>query len=136
MSTTGGCLCGAIRYAYDGEVGPAVYCHCTDCRRLNGSAFNVGVRFERAAFEIERGEPKQFEKRGGSGFSISRWFCSECGSPIYTSSEKHPAHVFVKAGSLDDATVVHAKDQIWTDSAVSWGLIDPSLPAHPRARPA
>jgi DNA-binding MarR family transcriptional regulator len=34
---TGGCLCGAIRYACDGAAGPADDCHRTDCRRCNGS---------------------------------------------------------------------------------------------------
>ncbi len=35
MSTllTGGCMCGAVRYEYDGEIGPSSYCHCDDCKR-------------------------------------------------------------------------------------------------------
>ena len=38
---TGGCLCEAVRYEYDGEVGPAGICHCRDCRHVTGSAFIV-----------------------------------------------------------------------------------------------
>jgi hypothetical protein len=32
MPITGGCLCGAIRYACDAEPLGAYLCHCTDCQ--------------------------------------------------------------------------------------------------------
>ena len=46
---TGGCLCGAVRFAYTGAVGPGAYCHCTDCRRITGSAFSISVRMDGAS---------------------------------------------------------------------------------------
>ena len=130
----GGCLCGAVRYRYEGPVGPATYCHCTDCRRVTGSAFNVGVRLEAASFRVEGGELRQFEKRGHSGALLARSFCATCGSPLFTSSPAHPQHVYVKAGSLDDPSLVNPERQIWTTSAVAWRAIDPALPADPRNR--
>lgn len=33
MAASGGCLCGAVRFTCDGELGPAGYRHCEDCRR-------------------------------------------------------------------------------------------------------
>jgi hypothetical protein len=54
---------------------------------------------------------------------------------MFTSSPAHPAHIYVKAGSLDDPSVVKPDVQHWRHSAVPWGLIDPTLPAHPRSRP-
>jgi hypothetical protein len=131
---TGGCLCGAIRYAYEGPIGPAAYCHCTDCRRVTGSAFNVSVRFERASLRIEKGEPKAFTKRADSGNLLTRSFCGECGSPLFTTSPAHPEHAFVKAGSLDEPTVVAPTAQSWVDSAVAWSAIAPGLPAFARGR--
>jgi hypothetical protein len=68
----GGCLCGAVRYRVEGPVGPANYCHCADCRRATGSAFNVGVRLEAGRLHIERGRVKQFTKPGDSGNLVSR----------------------------------------------------------------
>jgi hypothetical protein len=41
---TGRCLCGHVAYEIVGPVGPATYCHCTDCRRCTGSALGVGVQ--------------------------------------------------------------------------------------------
>ena len=62
----GGCLCGAVRYCYKGPVGPAAYCHCADCRRVTGSAFNVSVRLEIDKFRLERGDVKAYTKRADS----------------------------------------------------------------------
>ncbi|HLK35161.1 MAG TPA: GFA family protein [Polyangiaceae bacterium] len=133
---TGGCLCGAVRYEYDGPVGPATYCHCADCRRVTGSAFNVGVRFERARFRLLQGVPKTFTKVGGSGRTIERSFCPSCGSPLYTAAPQSPAFVWVKAGSLDAGASIEPVDQIWTESRVPWGTVTPDLPGHARNRPA
>lgn len=123
----GRCLCGHVVYEYTGSVGPANYCHCEDCRRCTGSAFNVGVRFEVAEFRITAGSPKGFTKRGESGNALTRHFCPACGSPIFTSSPRHPEWVYVKAGSLDDPTIVVPVAEHWTRSAVPWRHIDPAI---------
>jgi len=123
----GHCLCGAVAYEYRGTVGLANYCHCEDCRRCTGSAFNVGVRFERDKFRLTRGNLKGFTKRADSGNELTRHFCPECGSPLYTSSPAHPQHIFVKAGTLDDPSVVTPQRQTWLSSAVPWRHIDPAI---------
>ena len=131
---TGGCLCGRCRFACDGEVGPANYCHCADCRRVTGSAFNVGVRLAAAGFRVIEGEPKAFTKAGGSGQPLSRWFCPDCGSPLYTTSPRHPEWVFAKASALDEPAVVAPAAEIWTCSEVSWARIPDGLTRHERNR--
>jgi hypothetical protein len=130
---TGRCLCGFVAWRYDGEVGPATYCHCADCRRCTGSAFNVGVRLRRANLHLTAGEPKGFTKRGDSGRELTRHFCPECGSPIFTSAPKHPDHVYVKAGTFDDPGLVRPERQNWVASAVSWHRIPADLPASPKS---
>ncbi len=130
----GGCLCRRIRYEYRGEVGPAAYCHCEDCRRCTGGAFNVGVRLEAAGFRVLLGEPKAFTKTADSGHSLTRHFCTDCGSPIYTSSPRHPTFVYVKAGSLDDPTIVKPVYQSWTSSAVTWAFIPSGLSGYEKGR--
>lgn len=131
---SGRCLCGHVSYEYTGVVGPASYCHCVDCRRATGSAFNIGVELEAAKFAIVSGRTKGYTKRGDSGNELTRHFCPECGSPIYTSSPAHPQHVYVKAGTFDDPSVVKPAHQSWVDSAVSWHRIDDGLQAFARRR--
>ncbi len=132
---TGGCLCGGVRYEYDGEVGPANYCHCADCRRATGSAFNIGVRLEAARFRLACGRPRGFTKRGDSGNELTRWFCPDCGSPLYTASPRHPEFHYVKAGTLDDPSIVRPSHQNWMGSKVPWASPAPDLPGWPKSRP-
>ena len=131
---SGHCLCGRVAYEYSGEVGPASYCHCEDCRRCTGSAFNVGVRFDSSEFRVISGDPRGFTKIADSGNELTRHFCPECGSPIFTSSPRHPEWVYVKAGSLDDPMIVRPEYQSWTASAVSWSRIERMLPSFGRGR--
>ena len=126
-SIRGRCLCGHIQYEHSGAVGPANYCHCEDCRRCTGSAFSLGVRFDRTEFRIVSGSPRGFKKRGESGTELTRHFCPECGSPLFTSSPKHADYVYVKAGSLDDPLIVHPAHQNWVVSEVPWSQIGSDL---------
>jgi hypothetical protein len=135
MPIAGGCLCGAFRFEIDGDVGPASYCHCLDCRRVTGSAFNVGVRVERARFRVAQGDVQRFAKAADSGTVLTRAFCPTCGSPLYTESPAHPDQIYVKAGAFDEPDVVEPSHQSWIDRAVPWARIDPSLPAYRRGRP-
>lgn len=129
---TGHCLCGAIAYEYHGPIGPAGYCHCNDCRRRSGSAFGISVMLQAAALRIVRGHPRSYTKRGDSGVEVTRSFCADCGSALFTSAAEQPLHVYVQAGSLDDPEVVKPAQQCWTRSAVPWATIDAALPAFER----
>ena len=130
----GRCLCGYVLYHYSGPVGPANYCHCEDCRRCTGSAFNIGVRLEAAGFRVVEGTTSGFTKRADSGSELTRHFCPQCGSPLFTSSPKHPEYVYVKAGTLDDPTAVRPTHQSWVASAVSWSQIDRDIESFTKGR--
>lgn len=131
---TGGCLCGAVRLSYHGQVGPAGYCHCEDCRRCTGSAFNISVKVELSDLEFEGEEMAAFTKIGESGHPLTRHFCRRCGSPIMTTSPRHAGTAYVKGGVWDDPQTVNPAHQAWMSSAVGWRVVSDSLPSYPRGK--
>ena len=133
---TGGCLCGAIRYRCTAEPMTVYYCHCSDCRRSNGSAFHVGVAVARASFEISKGAAKAWSKAADSGIIVTREFCADCGTPLFIRVETKPDRVLVHAGSLDDPSELEPSVEIWTDSKVPWAAPRPGIERFARGRPA
>jgi hypothetical protein len=131
---SGGCLCGYVRYEHTGDPGGANYCHCPDCRRTTGSAFSIGVCARVDSLRIISGHVKAYTKIADSGNKITREFCPECGSPLFTRSPVHPEFVYIKAGSLDDSSLVKPSCHIWTEMAVPWARIDDRLTTYPRGR--
>jgi len=130
---TGGCLCGACRYALDGALAPGGLCHCADCRRVTGSAFGVSFRADKSALS-RTGETRVFRKRADSGQLLSRHFCPECGSPLYTESEGDPDGVFIKAGSLDRPDALTLERQMWMASKVPWADIPADIQTFDKGR--
>jgi hypothetical protein len=115
----GGCLCGAVRYEVASPaVGQAV-CHCKHCQRQSGSAFSVLLAVTGESFTVS-GQPTLYVDRGDSGAVVNRYFCSSCGSPLYTALPDKQEVVYIKAGTLDDTSVLAPKVHVWCDSAWPW----------------
>ena len=131
---TASCLCGSVGISCGVPTGPAAYCHCEDCRKCTGSAFNISVPFQAETFRVTSGEIGSFAKTADSGNELTRHFCRNCGSPLYTSSLRHPDVVYVKAGILDDPSSVQPVYQSWCQSRVGWATIPPGLRSYERDR--
>lgn len=129
---TGRCLCGDVQYEYKGEPEGASYCHCYDCRRATGGAYTVGVLTRAAKLRIISGNVKGYTSTGDSGKKITREFCPQCGSPLFTRAELFPELVWIKAGSLDEPELIKPTQQIWTQCAVPWAYLSKDLPGSPK----
>ncbi len=79
---SGGCLCGAVRYASSAAPIIEGNCHCRDCQKASGSAYAPTLFFPVQAVTIT-GDAKFFESIGGSGQPIRRGFCPNCGSQLF-----------------------------------------------------
>jgi len=123
----GGCLCGAVRFSFDVTPAMVAACHCTDCRRQSGSAYSMNVGVPTAALNLS-GKPKVFEHPGGSGQTVHRHFCGDCGSPIASEIDVMPGMSFVKAGTLDDPSWVKPGVEVWCDSKLAWSTLSGDWP--------
>ncbi len=130
MPITGGCLCGAVRYEVSEPPRSGGLCHCRDCQRASGSAFEALAGFSRAAFRFTKGEPMKYI----SSSIMEKTFCSHCGSPftdrylVPVSTEYHPDMVWVHIGTLDDPEAAPIEDHYGVESQLSWVHFDDGLP--------
>ena len=129
----GGCLCGVVRYECTGNPEDASYCHCDDCRKATGGPYTVGVLVKAVDLRMISGRVKGYTTIADSGRKITRQFCPNCGSPLFTRAEKCPGLVFLKAGCLDEPELIKPSCQTWTKCAVPWAYIDERLPCYPES---
>jgi len=128
---TGGCLCGNVRYECSAESDMSLHCHCRDCQQATGSAFATIVSVPKAEFKILQGDVKAYTVEADSGKSVTREFCTNCGSPLFSYVEIMPEAVFLKAGSLDDASWVKPGLACWTNSQQPWMASAHAVPGFP-----
>jgi hypothetical protein len=126
LTMTGQCLCGAVRYKIEGELQMCGVCHCKNCQRQAGSAYSVLFGVADDDIEIS-GELTTYEDHGDSGNVVYRHFCGTCGSPVKTSLPTQPDMAYIKAGTLDDTSLVDPQIHFWTRSKQPWVEIDPDV---------
>ena len=126
MTMTGQCLCGAISYEIEGELQMCGVCHCKNCQRQAGSAYSVlfGVSDQDIAIS---GDLTTYDDHGDSGNVVHRYFCGKCGSPVKTTLPTQPGMTYIKAGTLDDTSVLDPQIHFWTRSKQPWVEIDPDI---------
>lgn len=115
----GGCLCGKVRFTVTDEAPTVALCHCTHCQKLTGSAFSLNAISPLAKFSVS-GPLKAFDDVGDSGKKLKRYFCSECGSPIWTDAEAMPGAAIVKASAFDDTSWIKPALELYCDSRQAW----------------
>jgi hypothetical protein len=122
---TGRCLCGKVTFVYNDDLGTASYCHCDDCRRCTGSAFNVSVRVEREKLIVKNeNDLGIYTYITDSGNEMSRLFCINCGSPIMTLYPTKPEYAWIKAGIIDQIDAIKPVREAWTSRKVPWADIN------------
>jgi hypothetical protein len=119
MAHTGGCLCGKIRYTLNADPLLCVTCHCKNCQRQAGSALSIIIGVPEAAVQIV-GEVTTYNDTGDSGATVRRQFCNTCGSPVFTRIDSPPGMMFIKAGTLDDTTMLKPAFHCYTKSKQDW----------------
>ena len=112
---TGGCQCGAVRYALYGEPYNIHICHCRLCEKAFGSFFAPLATIKLADFAWTRGAPVIF----ASSPPVERGFCAQCGTPLsfrFVETER----INVSIGSLDNPAEAQPESQYGAESRLPW----------------
>jgi hypothetical protein len=100
----GGCLCGNIRYAVNGEPEIAAICHCRYCQLRSGSTFGSLAYFKDENFKFISGELKQFNFTSESGNEWETNFFDRCGSTVFCRLEVRAKLSSICTGTFDPPT--------------------------------
>lgn len=112
---TGGCQCGAVRYAvYAAPTNPLI-CHCRTCQKAFGSPFAALVTTSHDQFAWTRGAPAWF----ASSSAVERGFCPQCGTPL-SRQQLDRTQIQISIGSFDDPGKLSPVKQICVDKGVPW----------------
>ena len=129
---TGGCLCNGIRYEYDGEIDEISMCHCSMCRKAQGSAYVAISPIDSSRFRIIRGQELLKEYRAVP--HKARVFCSHCGSPLYSARDDLPGVRRLRLGTVETPFECRNAYHIHTDSKAAWEPLADDLPKYAEAR--
>lgn len=131
---TGHCLCGGIRYAVRGGLGPAVNCHCRFCRRAHGGPFVTVAMVSTPQLSFREGADLVREVHtAGVG---TRAFCSRCGTRLFNRPESAPRITMLVVGTLDDESDIVPSMHVNLESKAPWYEIRDELPRFQALPPA
>ncbi|RFU34719.1 hypothetical protein B7463_g1664, partial [Scytalidium lignicola] len=122
--STGSCLCGNVKYRFDGEPGAAVVCHCLTCQKFTGTAFTTNIPVPKSNFKVFSGTPKTFNaKHHEVDMTLTIHFCSECGTVVYKEADGDAFKdvVLVQAGTMTDGIDVQVPQaELWLKNKAKW----------------
>lgn len=121
---SGGCQCGAVRFHFAGQLGPASICHCRMCQKAFGNFYAPLVSVDKAHLRWSRGEPKYFQ----SSNHVRRGFCGACGTPLTYDA---PDGLALAIGAFDDPQAVVPEVQWGIENKLNYVDGLHALPAFP-----
>ncbi len=124
----GQCLCGEVQIQVTGKITDIIHCHCSLCRKNSGTAFATNGFINRADFSISAGENwlSAFSFKPGR----TRYFCSQCGSPIYSANQDDPQRLRLRLGIIDSDISEKPLSHNFVSSRANWEDLEAKLPQY------
>ena len=112
---TGGCQCGAVRFAVYAAPTRVSICHCRMCQKATGAPFASLADIPHENFAWTRGKPSSFQ----SSSIAERDFCAACGTPLSYRKIGGP-RIEITTGAFDRPDRVIPSLQFGTESRLGW----------------
>jgi hypothetical protein len=124
----GSCLCSKVQYEYAGEFGNITVCHCSDCRKAQGTSNVIAAPVDSTRFHWLQGQDLIVEYESSPG--KKRAFCGRCGTPLYSRRDDQPNLLRLRMGSVDSRTDVTPLAHIFAANLPAWAQLDDPWPRY------
>jgi hypothetical protein len=121
---TGGCQCGAIRFALSAPPRRVSICHCRMCQKASGAPFASFADIDNADFAWTRGSPAAFR----SSSLAERDYCKDCGTPL-SFRRIDGDSIEIMTGTFDRPDRVAPTIQYGSESRLGWVVAIANLPS-------
>lgn len=122
----GSCLCGKVTFEVLGRIKNIIHCHCSLCRRAQGSAFATNGNVSSNDFRFTSGESNLTAYDASPG--QTKYFCTTCGSPVMSKSHTNPDNVRLRIGTIETDITERPEAHIFVSSRANWDEISGELP--------
>jgi hypothetical protein len=113
---TGGCQCGAVRYALTAMPAKPCICYCRMCQKASGNILATFATVAMGDFELTRGEVTWW----ASSEQGERGFCATCGTPVLWRNPLETNVMSTTLGSLDHPELVKPVVSYGGESKIGW----------------
>jgi hypothetical protein len=120
---SGSCQCGATRYELLEAPTMVGACHCLECQKLSASAFSLTMVVTAKGFRVLSGGFRSWNRETDRGGTVLCYFCHDCGNRIYHKNPDAPDYLRVKAGGLENNSMIQPQVHFFTKRAQSWVVI-------------
>lgn len=114
----GNCSCGRIRFEVTAARANVVNCHCSQCRKLNGSPFSTYFVISEKNFNVSEGA--EYLSSYAPSDNAVKHFCKVCGTPIFNQNLRYPRLRMVHLGTLNPPEEIKPDVNIFCQSKLSW----------------
>jgi len=127
LDETASCACGAVSLRIEGPVRSMLVCSCLDCRKSTGTGHSAVVLMSTDSVAVS-GKTKGHTRQAASGSEITRYFCPQCGTPLFARTARAPLLALVPAGLFDRPDWFSPSQAIFSRTHLDWDTLDETLP--------
>ena len=118
---TGQCLCGTVRFSFEGEPRFVAECVCESCRRAHGASVVGWVGVKSDQFTVDAGADALSWYQ--SSAASERGFCTLCGTRVGFRSSRWPGEIHMALACIDTPHHLQAKMISFREELPEWTAI-------------
>ena len=123
---SGNCLCGRVTGGSEMCIRDRFNCHCVDCRRATGSVFGTNLFVPEEEVKIS-GKLSFYTHKSDSGSTMTKIFCSNCGSLMFGRNNAKENIISIRAGTVIQLDLIKPEINVFMDSKVPSTIIDKNI---------